>query len=361
MAGSRRSFEYQLFPPPSGTAGQPPLQPQERVYVWQWGRAQRANGHATVLSCSEGAAEEDEAPPCAAEQQQQRAQQRRSSECRRKRLQRQRVSSQAPGWQPEVPHGKQGRSVVRYADGTTASVRNGRITRVMDATVESPKVVITPDTATWRQLARSQLNGTDEALDIGCSFGGGTAVIAEHCRGVIGIDIGRAAVERAALAVPAINASFVCFDVLRHPERLAAAAAGRSVIFADIGGNRELEALATLLPRLEGLPSPIRLIVIKSKSLYQSALQWRVEQEDSPVGSARVGDSNGFLLSLAAAARLRLERQNRARQARAARVALRQQRSQWAELQTGPGPADRALAQRLVRAAISSALCHATE
>lgn len=360
MAGSRRSFEYQLFPPPADTAAgqpllqpnalQPPLQPQERVYVWQWGRSQRVNGHATVLSCSEGAVEKDEAPLCAPEQ-------RKGSECRRKRHQRQRESSQAPGWQPEVPRAKQGRSVVRYADGTTASVRNGRITRIFDASVESPKVIITPDTTTWRQLARSQLTSTDEALDIGCSFGGGTAVIAEHCLSVIGIDIGRAAVERAALAVP--TASFLSFDVLRHPERLAAVAAGRSVIFADIGGNRELEALATLLPRLEALPSPIRLIVIKSKSLYQSAMQWRVDQEDLPTRSARVDDSNGFLLSLAAAARLRLERQNRTRQARATRVALRQQRSQLAELQTGPD--DRALAQRLVRAAISSALCHATE
>ena len=386
-----RTFGYRVFPAPAGVP-EPTLRPDERVYVWQWGRSQRTeSGRATVVAGAAAPAAAAQQPaPAAAQQPAAAAPSKRQPEslCRQKRLQRQKESSQAPGWQPQVDRADQGRSTVLYADGTTADVRNGRITRVVEATLAAPKVIITPDTDTWRQLARSQLDPAEDALDLGCSSGGGTAVIAEHCRSVVGVDIGRDVLERAAAAVPA--ARFECFDVLRHPERLASAAAGRSVVFADIGGNRELEALATLLPLLEALPS-VRLIVVKSKSLYKGALEWRAnlqqegcqeigpESEPEPepepelepeaaaaaaaarharlvqlcspmVGAGEVGaivpDGTGFIRSLAALACSREARQSRARQARADRVALRL-RSESPE---------RARAKTLARTIISRAL-----
>lgn len=349
------------------------------MYVWQWGRAQRTEGRATVL-CSCAAAEEHatkDAGNALVEQaiahESTKRRPTKSSACAILRKQRQKESSQAPGWQPPVARGNQGRTTVRYADGTTADVRNGRITRVANATVAAPMVIITPDTCIWRRLARSQLDVTEDALDIGCSLGVGTAVIAEHCRSVVGIDVSRDILEHARAAVP--TAQFECFDVLRHPERLASVAAGRTVVFADIGGNRELEALAALLPRLQALPS-VRLIVVKSKSLYKSALEWsdgqagartagpkphsqpqpqqrqepepegvasgtvvKSEQEaavaarqarlaqlhsaDSDTIGAVVPDCAGFISSLSWLARHRLDRQSRSRQARAERVKLR--------------------------------------
>jgi hypothetical protein len=175
--------------------------------------------------------------------------------------------------------------------------------------------------------------------------------------------------------------------VLRHPERLAAIAAGRTVMFADIGGNRELEALAALLPQLEALPS-VRLIVVKSKSLYKSALDWSngqggartaeptdsqpepepedvVNSEQGAAVAARqarlaqlhstnsdtdtigafVPDCAGFISSLSQVAQHRLVRQSRARQARAERVKLRDAKHK----NTSPERAHaKALAQKII-------------
>lgn len=161
-----RSFGYSVFPAPAGVA-EPALRAGERVYIWQWGATRRVEGRATVVSSSAGAAPVQHS-------------------------QRSQKSQKEAGWQPQVDRAAQGRSSVRYADGTTADVRNGRITRVVDANVAAPRVIITPDTDSWRQLARSQLDvAVDDAMDIGCSVGAGTAVIAEHCRSVVGVDVGK--------------------------------------------------------------------------------------------------------------------------------------------------------------------------
>jgi 2-polyprenyl-3-methyl-5-hydroxy-6-metoxy-1,4-benzoquinol methylase len=75
-------------------------------------------------------------------------------------------------------------------------VRPARMIKVLQAQVpaigdHTPThlVVVCNDTTDFRRLARSQLNKTDRVIDIGCSYGRGTAVIAEHCASVIGIDI----------------------------------------------------------------------------------------------------------------------------------------------------------------------------
>lgn len=375
---TRREFSYYIFPSPAAAGPEAPLQPDEEVYVWQWGRAQRTRGRATVLSRCEvagagGATRRSEAPRRQETAQIRSQAQQDSPLCKCKK--RHRMSS---GWQPQVDRTTQERSTVRYADGTTSDVRNGRLTRVVPATTAAPMTIITPDTHTWRQLARSQLNSTEDALEIGCSTGAGTAIIAEHCHSVVAIDVGREVLERAMNVVPA--AHFECFDVLRHPERLVSVAEGRSVVFADIGGNRELEALATLLPLVEGLPA-VRLIVVKSKSLYNSALQWRdgqlsaqkrdidqldlepedmVRSEQGEATAARhcrvaqlhaakfamgtigvaVPDGTAFISSLSRLAQDRANRRTRSRQARAERVASRKSSPERARA--------KALAQKII-------------
>ena len=45
-----RTFGYHVFLAPAGVP-EPTLRPDERVYVWQWGRSQRTeSGRATVVA-----------------------------------------------------------------------------------------------------------------------------------------------------------------------------------------------------------------------------------------------------------------------------------------------------------------------
>ena len=100
-----RTFGYRVFPAPAGVP-EPTLRPDERVYVWQWGRSQRTeSGRATVVAGAATPAAADQQPaPAAAQQPAAAAPSKRQPEslCRQKWLQRQQESSHATGWQPQV-------------------------------------------------------------------------------------------------------------------------------------------------------------------------------------------------------------------------------------------------------------------
>ena len=159
-------------------------------------------------------------------------------------------------------------------------------------------------TAAFRALAGSCLRpgGADVVLEIGSSYGVCTAQIAaalgdgtsdgmkSGARRVVGVDTSRELVAAAAARFPALR--FERADALATPHAVVAiaerllreeeeeeeeggggggGAAAELVVFVDIGGNRELEALVALLPWVAtGLPRVPRLIVVKSEALCKA-------------------------------------------------------------------------------------------
>ena len=151
--------------------------------------------------------------------------------------------------------------------------------------------LVTFDTNTFRRMVR-RVKPTDVVLEIGSSWGKCTALLGEALCSpgrVVGIDTSKEAVERCRDQYPHLK--FERADALATPrivieivERLLAvaraslddgggsSAKGKAldlVVFVDIGGNREIEALVALLPWCaQSLPLVPRLIVVKSETLY---------------------------------------------------------------------------------------------
>jgi SAM-dependent methyltransferase len=160
-----------------------------------------------------------------------------------------------------------GRYKVRYHhDGSTAHARVDRLAPVV--TYPERCVIVCASTDDFRRLARAQLMRADHCLDIGCSYGRGTAIMAQHCGSVIGIDLSVETVLAARKAYRHIR--FERLDAMKHVEELLTLGRDCSHLFVDIGGNREVETLVTLLPHLERTLSA-RMIVVKSSKLKHHA------------------------------------------------------------------------------------------
>eukprot|EP00300_Choanocystis_sp_HF-7_P014450 c18693_g1_i1.p1 GENE.c18693_g1_i1~~c18693_g1_i1.p1 ORF type:complete len:171 (-),score=40.47 c18693_g1_i1:170-682(-) len=127
-------------------------------------------------------------------------------------------------------------------------------------------IVICSETDDYRVLARAQPNSTDHVVEIGCSAGVATALIYERCSNIIAIDISHSLLHHAATVLPNVN--FVNLDVLAEDKRLEELCQGCTKMFVDIGGNRCLESLAILLPKIRSVATP-QLIFVKSRQLFK--------------------------------------------------------------------------------------------
>ncbi|KAF8071307.1 IP5P13 [Scenedesmus sp. PABB004] len=207
-----------------------------------------------------------------------------------------------------------GRLLVRYhSTGTTAHVRRERLVPVFDARPDAPLVLVCADTESYRCLARSQLCRADAVLELGCSYGVCTAQLAQHAGQVVGVDCGSEVVAEARRRHPHVR--FEVADALEQPAELlaiarsmrqragcsccsdSAAAKGRasscsscgapgsaaggsggaSVVMADIGGDRQLDALLRLVPWVMAQLAP-RLLVVKSEELAAAVAAQLAEQ-----------------------------------------------------------------------------------
>lgn len=182
----------------------------------------------------------------------------------------------------------------------THAVRPARLTPVLcggggsasgsaSASAATPAAVVCATTDAYRRLARSQVTAADRVLEVGCSAGACTALLARHAgRGVVGVDNSRELLRAAAARVArcclerggASDVRLEHCDVLAAPEELKALAAGCGVVFVDIGGNRQLASLVTLLPWLLAELRP-RLLVVKSEALAAEARRrLKAEEEE---------------------------------------------------------------------------------
>eukprot|EP00605_Chrysophyceae_sp_TOSAG23-4_P001764 GSChrysophyteH1.ASY1.ANO1.1952.1 assembled CDS len=148
------------------------------------------------------------------------------------------------------------------------------------------------NTSTFRAICTTLDPACDFALEIGCSYGKATKILSKRIGSsrVLGVDTSKEALEAAKKINPEV--SFLRCDVLATPhtlleflmDMLTERSSGddhKLVVLVDIGGNRELEALAALLPWVAMLPTRPHRIIVKSQALYTTFQELRQTQKDS--------------------------------------------------------------------------------
>jgi len=173
-------------------------------------------------------------------------------------------------------------------------------------------ILVTETTNYYRHLASSQINENDHVLEIGCSNGECSLIIAKYCNQFIGFDTSTQMIQEAKEKVDnkkykhsnhTINADRVEFyniDPFNDPKKASNLARGSNVVFIDIGGNRDLASVLKMIQwsimnvgnnenepsssSPSSLSSTLELIVIKSEELFRR-LQSDIDSKKS-MGSA---------------------------------------------------------------------------
>ena len=122
----------------------------------------------------------------------------------------------------------------------------------------------------YRESISVWVQPEDIVLEIGCEWGTTTALLAQHCREVIGTDISPECIERARREHPGIR-----FEVLDAFDVLAAQRLGRpfTKIYMDLSGFSGYRSLLDLIALLKMYATVLRpkAIVVKSGALKQFA------------------------------------------------------------------------------------------
>lgn len=131
-----------------------------------------------------------------------------------------------------------------------------------------PIVVLTSETDHYRELARSCVNRSDFAIDIGSSAGVCTHRLSQMTNNVIGFDISEELISKSKADFPCIP--FYLLDILSETDKFLEIAQNADVVFADIGGDRDFKSMSTVLNLILSRMNP-RLIVVKNREMVQSA------------------------------------------------------------------------------------------
>jgi len=192
------------------------------------------------------------------------------------------------------------------------TVPSKRLIPIFPTPSSSICVIVTKETVHYRQLAASQVTRDDHVLELGCSTGEtarcffssknnsnnnnkkGKGCTAAAVSSWVGFDTSSSMVETTRNRInewkknhqkrndPAIRANALKMDALLDPTAASLAACqfhskGPTVVFLDIGGNREIAGVVRMLnwvlfPPQSSLDSlgSVRLVVVKSKELFGS-------------------------------------------------------------------------------------------
>eukprot|EP00401_Gymnodinium_catenatum_P015449 CAMPEP_0117542470 /NCGR_PEP_ID=MMETSP0784-20121206/44561_1 /TAXON_ID=39447 /ORGANISM="" /LENGTH=479 /DNA_ID=CAMNT_0005339217 /DNA_START=1 /DNA_END=1437 /DNA_ORIENTATION=- len=160
----------------------------------------------------------------------------------------------------------------------------------------SPCVVVTADTGDYRHLARILVTAQDTVVEVGSCMGFCTTILHARAGSVIGLDVSDEHLAKARSSFPDITFQFL--DVFEEPDRLRdlPEAAGCTVAFLDIGGDRELSqvVLAIELLRRRSLPE-LRALVVKSEELHAAMVAAGCEGSAGIRGARRLLAPGAFL------------------------------------------------------------------
>lgn len=129
----------------------------------------------------------------------------------------------------------------------------------------------------YRATIPMYVKPNDVVLEVGCEWGTTTVLLAEQCREVIGVDIGKEPIERARERHPGIR-----FEQMDAYDMRAILSLGRrfTKAYVDLSGLSGYHSLLDLLSLLNMYTAVLRpeVIVVKSsalKRLAQRCIAWQ--------------------------------------------------------------------------------------
>jgi protein-L-isoaspartate O-methyltransferase len=144
------------------------------------------------------------------------------------------------------------------------------------------RFLATRGVAEYRATIPALVQPDDVVLELGCAWGTTTALLAQHCREVVGTDVSRECIARARLAHPGLR-----FEVLDAFDVRAALELGRpfTKVYLDLSGLSGYRSLLDTIALMTGYATVLRpqSIVVKSGALKQFAAHCRAWS-----GAARV-------------------------------------------------------------------------
>ena len=166
-------------------------------------------------------------------------------------------------------------------------------------------IVFTKETTPYRHLACSQIYDEDDILEIGCSTGEASVLLTRYGRSLVGFDTSTEMVEKCSSRLTAAlqNRSklwHACrMDALSNPSgalevaKKFSGSMGPSVVFVDIGGNREEKGVIEMISWVFKSFSNLRMIVIKSREVVKELEQSVKIAEDLSIGALNGIIANG--------------------------------------------------------------------
>jgi SAM-dependent methyltransferase len=160
---------------------------------------------------------------------------------------------------------------------------------------KSTTIVVTPETNFFRQLV-PHVEPTDIVLEIGCSTGETSKLLIPLCRSYVGLDNSQEMLAKCRNQIPTTatnDCHLAVVDALVDPRKglqECQTYGTPSVVFMDIGGNREcinvLRMLSWVLQEFEP-----RLVVVKSRELVQSIKSSSAASVDASTGIIQNGQA----------------------------------------------------------------------
>ena len=144
----------------------------------------------------------------------------------------------------------------------------------------SMNIILTRDTHPYRHLAASQTQSDDHVLEIGCSTGGASSIIMRSTPNWIGFDVSSDMVQQTyaclqkmgCMVMGRVHKHDVLVDPMGAQQLIRQCySEGPSVVFVDIGGNRDMNSAIRILGLMISTFTP-RLVVIKNRELVDECL-----------------------------------------------------------------------------------------
>jgi SAM-dependent methyltransferase len=162
------------------------------------------------------------------------------------------------------------RALVRFDDEQEKSVAMKRLIPILSPTKDTTKIIITAETNHYRNLAASHVASDDRVLEIGCSTGQASLIITKIASEWVGLDISETMIDRCR-AQKSLKKAF-CVDAIKDTEKTLEIVQNNltstpTVVFVDIGGNRELEGVLQILSWVLSTFVCTKLVIVKSRAL----------------------------------------------------------------------------------------------
>jgi SAM-dependent methyltransferase len=150
------------------------------------------------------------------------------------------------------------------------------------------QVIVTATTQKFRLLAQSHTESTDHVLELGCSSGETSIALWKYCKSWVGLDTSSNMISKVNERLSVLNknskkqsqttASCACFQLnaLADPAGavehacLYSGPTGPTVIYLDIGGNREEAGVIRMMQWILQSFSSVLTVVIKSQEVHKA-------------------------------------------------------------------------------------------